>query len=295
MYLIPMKKQLSVPENIPPSPLNYNHLSHLLKDLSTYLQLLGPNYSYKNLCSKFGYKSPRSLGMIFSGQRQANVVFIEVLAEVLNYSKKETEILMLLLAQEKAHKSKKPIELISKQIQALRTAPVSYSKVPMEVFPLISQWPHSALLSWLTEVEDTSAFWSELAKKFNHVTADELQSCFYRLVRLGYFKPKYPDQKDINNTFILSKNPFFKIGNNTPSKSIQSFHKQILHLAQLAIEEQSPLRRELNALTLKFSSDQIKNAKQKILQFVEEFESEFHSEDGDEVMQLNIQLFSLFK
>jgi uncharacterized protein (TIGR02147 family) len=77
------------------------------------------------------------------------------------------------------------------------------------------------------------------------------------------------------------------------SSAIRHFHKGMIQRASESIEEQDVSERHLNALSLKFDSKRMTDAKQRITQFIKDFNEEFESAEADTLYQLNTQFFAL--
>jgi uncharacterized protein (TIGR02147 family) len=86
---------------------------------------------------------------------------------------------------------------------------------------------------------------------------------------------------------------------NTPSDfantALKTYHKNLMELATQAVEEQPTLEREFQGMTLNADPKKMPAMKEKIRKFISEFTSEFNvtQTDGEEVLQLNLQLFKV--
>lgn len=83
-------------------------------------------------------------------------------------------------------------------------------------------------------------------------------------------------------------------GSQTASMHIGTYHRAMLKRAALAIEAVPAARRDISSLTLRVRESSIPDLKSKLARFRRELlELEGHEADGDQVLQLNLQLFPL--
>jgi len=83
-------------------------------------------------------------------------------------------------------------------------------------------------------------------------------------------------------------------GAQTASMHIGNYHRAMLKRAEKAIEEVPAARRDISSLTLRVRESSIPQLKSRLARFRRELlELEEHEDDGDQVLQLNLQLFPL--
>ncbi len=159
-------------------------------------------------------------------------------------------------------------------------------KLEEDVFQLISNWQYFAILS-LSELKDSKADPRWIARKLN-IKVEEANKAIKRLERLQIIE-------------ILPDNSFKQIAppltthEDIPSEAIRNFHRSVLGLAQIRLEEVPVEEREFRSVTIAGNSKRIKKAKKLIKELKELITDCMETGKTDEVYQLNIQLFPLSK
>jgi uncharacterized protein (TIGR02147 family) len=159
-------------------------------------------------------------------------------------------------------------------------------KLEDDIFELIGKWYYFAILS-LSEVEGSRADSRWIASRLG-ITVTEANSAMTRLSRL-----KIIEIRD-DGSFYQSS-PAIVTSDEVPSSAIQEYHKSILKLAQLKIEQVPVDKREFRSVTIAGNSKKIKKAKKIIKELKDMVVDSLETGSRDEVYQLSIQLFPLKK
>ncbi len=234
---------------------------------------------------RLGYRSPRSFGMILSGQRLPSDEFLERFSEYLKLTKRENEYLRELVNLEKCKNKERPVEDILKNLQRLNPRKSTFQTFDLVQFNFISGWYHLVLKQLFTGMSLGENY--ELIKKGmrNKISVGQIKEAISNLITLGLIR-KEGEQ-------LVATNQDFNTTNDIPSEAIKSFHNGMLERARESLYEQPVEQREFQSLTLKIDDNNLEEAKQFIRDFKEDFNQRFSNNDGfTEIYQLNIQFFS---
>jgi uncharacterized protein (TIGR02147 family) len=166
-----------------------------------------------------------------------------------------------------------------------RAATGDYRPVQTDVFRVVSDWHHFAILE-LMQLESFDPEPSKIASQLG-VSTIEVSLAIERLARVGMIERRR-DGSLVDLTGGFSTNiaqPFF-------DPAHRRMQKQILEKAIRALETVPVARRDQSAITLAFDSSRVQEAKQWIKQFRRKFNAEFgQGEARDSVYHLSISLY----
>jgi uncharacterized protein (TIGR02147 family) len=234
-----------------------------------------------SLAKKLGYNSPSTLSMISSGERLPSRELLEALLDAWTISPTERERIRLKVEiEKKSRKGKNHAHLIS---EFNRLTP--YHKIDLKNYNLVQDWfvlIIKLLISTPGFVEDPQAISLKLRKK---VTPAQVKKTLALLTETGLVaRDPITGQLRVQQDRTITSNDI-------PSEAIRENHKGMIRRALESVEEQSITQRHLNSLALQFDMEKMAEAKKRILDFVTQFNDEFHSEKSDQIYQLNVQLF----
>ncbi|MCB0365297.1 MAG: TIGR02147 family protein [Bdellovibrionaceae bacterium] len=252
--------------------------------------LPGGSYSHQsNNLSKWaqrlGYRSASSLTMVLTGQRQPSSEMVQALAHDLKMTSAEKDFFETLVQLEKAQKSGRDPERLLEKLQSF-SAHKSARRLSLEEFKVVADWYFIAVKHLIAAPgfrEDPEWIQKRLRGK---VTCAQIN---YALKVLEECQIVTRNEK---GQLCLSSQPW-RGGNESPSVAIRRHHAGMLQRALESIEEQSMAERMLSGLTLRLDVNRMKEAQAVLKDFLESFNSQFHSEKSDNIYQLNIQLFGL--
>ncbi len=206
--------------------------------------------------------SPTHLSLILAKKRKVSAASAIKIANQLGVSPSETLFRL------------NPNESPQEKSEYART------QIPMEDFKLISRWYHFAILG-LAELKSNVADGSWIADKLgiSEVIATE---AFHTMVKAGYLRlerGQFRVQQTVETKSDVS------------SAEVRKYHKQVLHLASLKIEDVEMAQREFLSMTLAINPRNIQAAKEMIRKFKNQFANEQEGPNMKEVYQLNIQFF----
>jgi uncharacterized protein (TIGR02147 family) len=239
--------------------------------------------TYSQLAKLLGYDSPRTVAMAWTKKRPLSKNLLSRIRIMAKLTPKQYVYLELLAEKEKKNSH---IE-VSRQVQELATLAKTYRKksLPNRVFSLISDWQHAALHQLLQGQKSFSA--AALQKKLRgHLSVAAIEQAIENLLSLKILN------YDANLGQFTETSENLVVGQDIPSKAIVAYHQQLLTLAEAALNEQLVSDRDFTGHTLRFNPEKIKEARDFIFNFVQEFNAEFFDQSASEIYQLNVQLFS---
>ena len=159
--------------------------------------------------------------------------------------------------------------------------------LPADVFKIISDWHHPAILV-LLKVKDFKNDVKWIADRLGIKEAQAAEA-LNRLLETQLIK------KTLEGELVLSDNMDLGTTDGIASKAIRENHRQQNELAKKALTEQTLATQEFNNVTLCMSPKNIAKAKTLIREFTERFATELDEDGGEELFQINVQFFQLTK
>lgn len=233
-----------------------NEISTILKVELETRQELNTAYSLRSF-ARFLETSPATLSQVISGKRQLGRKSQEKMLEKLGY-------------RHNAPLNKKPKK--------------EEIRIQEDLFELIGHWYYFAILS-LANLKGAKANPRWIASQLN-ITVEESNQAISRLERLGIIQ--------INKDKSFQQiSPPLKTTDEVPSMAIRNYHKSVLKMAQLKIDEVPVEKREYRAITISGNSKKLKRAKAIINELKELVSETLETGPSDTVYQLSIQLFPI--
>jgi len=256
-----------------------NDLRHIIQKQLTEISLKNPKFSLRALAKKMKV-SPSHLSRFLNGKKQFSYPnTIRILRELELSTQQIERILFVLKEQENVKK-----DLIYKK--NVKKDDRKKSILDYQTFKIVADWYHFPILELIrTKGFKNDISWiSRRLSLDSHIVAEGLS----RLEALGFIKR-------FNDKIELSQGDIFYTSNDIQSAAIKQHHLQMITKATEALFEQEVDQREFQALNLNFNPDDLNEAKKEIREFTKRFTKKFSQKSGDEVFQLNIQMFSLTK
>jgi uncharacterized protein (TIGR02147 family) len=154
----------------------------------------------------------------------------------------------------------------------------------LEVFRLLADWYHFPLL----ELMRTKGFRSDphwIARRLG-LQVSVVEGALERLESLGFIRRKRGEMS-------LTEGGVLKTSDDIQSLAIRKHHEQMLRKATEALTKQDTSQREFQALNLNFDVKSVPEAKKFIRKFMNDFNHKFARSHGEQIYQINLQLFSL--
>lgn len=157
-----------------------------------------------------------------------------------------------------------------------------YLPLDLEVFSLIADWYHFALLS-LVETRGFEPSLRRMAKRLN-LSLAEARTGWARLKRIGLVKKR-------SGTWVSTGPMATPTG--VPSEAGRRFHQQGLEQALRALDEVPLCWREFGAMTMAIDVSRLPEARKAMAEFRKKMAALLEQGDRTEVFRLQLQLFPL--
>lgn len=223
---------------------------------------INPNFSMRSFAKWLGV-SPAQLSQMITGKRPITLKSMKKISDRLGLSPNERNSLAgsLLDSQE---------DQTEKQFLRLRE----------DQFHLISDWYHMAILS-LAKTKKTQSDPRWIARRLG-ISIEQASQALLRLERLGIIQTK-PKLKQISEPIEMVSE--------IPSEAIRKYHIQNLNLAIEKIEMVEVKKRQFQSISVPINPDKIANFKKLIDNFLSSAHELSRKCEGQEVYNLNVQLF----
>ena len=239
-----------------------------------------PSYSLRSF-SKSLDLDPGFLSHILNHKRKLSVSRAIDVASSLKISSSEKKLFVNLVRLDSARSEVKRAIVIKDILK--QTSLSQIKKIDLQAFAVISNWYHHAVLE-LT-FKENFIFNSKNIAKVLSINEIEAKLAIERLLDLGLMTLK---NHKYQKTDIHLNPP-----SDTVNISLKNRHRQILNLAQKALDDQSVHLREFQSITMCIDESLIPEAKQRIQEFAWELCNTLESKKRKKVYELSIQLFSL--
>jgi uncharacterized protein (TIGR02147 family) len=259
----------------------------LLKDLYKDRKNKNPNFSYRYLGRKAGFKSAGYFTNVLKGKCNISTTVAFKLAEVFKLKKQEMEYLELLVLYETAPTQEEKRHYFEKIISQKKSKLKKLDKGQYEFF---SHWYYLAIREILNFHVFKGDNYKSLARMCNPpITTKEAKQAVETLESLGMIRKNpygYYEQVDS----ILTT------GEEWHSMAITNFQHETMDLAKHALDRINRKHRDISTLTLSISDEELKVIKQKLSKVQREIlEVAKNARNSDLVYQLNFQVFPLSK
>ena len=224
-----------------------------------------PSFSARAFAKKLDIGTS-SLTQIINGKRPLTDKMCKKISERLGYSPDEVSALMRI-----APESNKP---------------ASFPNMTVDMFKVIADWYHYAILE-LTYLEHFKGDHKWIAKSLG-ITTHEVRAAVERLLRLDFLE--ITEDNIWIDTLGDANNP----GNEFTAPAMRKLQKQVLEKAIDALENVPYEERIQSSITLPVSRARAAEAKQKVLDFMNELDT-FLREDPekDEVYNMSFSLYPI--
>ncbi len=238
-------------------------------------------FSYNAWAQHLGLKNNTSLLKIINGSRDAGFNITEQLAHYFKFSDNERHYFEDLVRLEKSKKNPRMYGEILSRIR--RHSPhKNFMLLDEQMFSAISHWWYYAIrqLATLPNFKVTS---QDVLKRLRfHVPPTKIAQALETLRKLNLLPDGTQKKKPLNTS------------DDVASTALRMFHSEVLELGREALEQISPLEREISGITLVVKKSDVPAAKLFIRDFQDEFNERFEKPTSDaEVYQLEVAFFPL--
>ncbi len=244
-------------------------------------------WSYGLWARELGLKSTSSITKIIQGDREPGAQIEAELAKYFQFDEKQMNYFRDLVQLQKMSRNPRLSALLMEKIDKDFSDP-SLRTLDSKIFATISNWYYLSLreLCRLKSFQEDPKWISE--KFLYKVTPTDIKQALNVLIDLGLLTRKTNGQLTLSEGRINTSNDI-------SNEAIKRYHEQMLDLAKTAIRDISVEQREMSSVTLLMSSQKMSLAKEMIREFKQKFERLMEEDSGDQIYQMQIQLFPITK
>jgi uncharacterized protein (TIGR02147 family) len=265
----------------------FDRLTPLLKDISSRPLTEGRRpLSLQNWATRLGYRSPRSVGMVFRGQRLPSVMMIQRLSKILKLNFEQKEYLFTLLAFEKLKGDGGDAEDLQKVIRDHNPVIKEAELLDPSRYEILTDWCHIVIKQMIRDGmgrADVETFRRRLKGK---VSDERILRALANLQNHGLIR------FDQTERVYRVKKSSFATAPDIPSEAVRKYHREMLVRAAEAIDEEPVDQREFATATFTFDRKNMNEVKNLIRQFRDRLEKLYATNKTDDVFQLNLQFFA---
>jgi uncharacterized protein (TIGR02147 family) len=288
-------KAISANGDVPVAPNlgTYTDFRAYLRDVYDYRRALESTalrpYSYSHFSAAADIKSPNYLKLIIEGRRNLSEDMMNRFAKALRLQKAEIEEFRALVRYCQATD---PMERNSflRELSELRARrDLSAGLIDASSWEKVPSWIGWVLYS-LSDQKDVIFEPSELHKLFRaKASVEEIRQSLEKLILAGRLK------RDPETGAITKAADSQEAGQDVPVSLIRKLQAELIYLGIESLFRDSPKDREFGALTLAMTPDEFEHVKFELRQLRKRLNKDIGvkrlSSKGDQVYQLNIQLF----
>jgi uncharacterized protein (TIGR02147 family) len=273
-------------KNKRPSICEYYDYRRFLADLFAYHKSISSVFSHRYIVDKAGLKSPNVLKNVMVGKRHLSLATAERFAAAFRLTAEERKFFFLLVRFGIAEALTEKEECLREIARIKETSKVS--RLGTEYYDVLEKWWHLAIreIVALPDARNSSK-WIARAIQPN-ITPREAALSIRLLRHLGLIEKHGDGWRPVNAT----------IRSDAAVTSVKAahFHRQMIQLGAEAITRFPAAKREISGTTLRIAKSEVPKLKELMRNFrLELLAMAEHSENADEVYQLNFQFFPLVK
>jgi len=226
-------------------------------------------YSLRTFSSKVGIP-PGRLSELVAGKRRMTIRQAEKIADRLNYSPSiKKQLLSVVKAQAGVRKS-----------ASTGAGQVSYEAISADIFQVIADWQHIAILS-LLDTKDAKSDVRWIAGRLG-ISKPLVEGSIERLLRVGLLK--------IEDGLLTKTEKDLETSQDVVSPALRISHRQSLQQASDALDAIPVELRDITSISMAIDPSKIPHAKKLIKNFRRRLCQLLESGNQTEVFNLNIQL-----
>lgn len=268
---------------------NYSSFRSYLHDYILERKKTTKSFSLSQMAKKMGLANTASLSRIVKGDREPGQDISDKLIRYFEFSDEQSSYFRYLILLEKAKKDPQLKVMLMEKLRDLH---------PQKKFHLLDEKTFRVIANWyyisLREVVRLRNFYDDPQHVVDHlyfkITPSDVKEAYHTLTILGLIE-KSPSGKLVQTQNAVDTE------NDVASEAIKRYHEQSIDNSKIALREMDISTREFQAASfavklkdLPLLKEEIRDFKYKIMQKYEASHGE-----GDEVYQMNIQLFPVTK
>lgn len=246
-----------------------------------------PAFSMTAWSQQLGFENSSPLSLAFKGKRTLPKKYLPQIIRSLDLDSRQAQYLEALLDLSRAKTAEQRLLYLDR----LRELAPGDSLNPeiVEEFKFLSEPLHGAILE-MTDLRDFRPESEWIQKRLAaEISQAEINEAIERLIHLKLLN-KDPQSGELKKTHRhLTTEP------DVADLGTKNYHKSVSELAITAIFKQEVDQREFNSYSFNMKKEKLPKAKAALRKFINEFLSEYEAApgDGDEIYQLNLQLFQI--
>lgn len=242
-------------------------------------------YSYRLFSQRAGLKSPNFLKLVIDGDRNLSKQSVYKFAKALALARKETDYFENLIFFNQSSTIEEKKLFLARLMKYRKRGDVK--RIDEAEYEYYSNWYNLALRELVCAADFRDDFKRLGAALIPSISATEASRSVELLLRLKFIE-RNPD-----GTYHKTS-PSLTTGKQIRSLAIANYHREMLRLADDALERFRPEDRDISSLTLSMSLktiplivERLQQMRNELLEIAEE------DEKVDQVVQVNLQLFPL--
>lgn len=244
-------------------------------------------FSYRSMAVNLGFTSPNFLKLVIDGDRNISKESLEKITSGVGLNKFEAEYFSYLVFFNQA-KNNIDKNYYFGLLTALRSNS-NITKIAPEQFEYFNEWYYPTIRELVAGKSSPLDFntLSELLDK--KVTAFQIKKSVELLLKLDMLRINH------DNTYEHTS-PVLNTSNELNTFAIRKYHKEVLNIAQLKIDEVPSDQRENSHATIKISEKGFLKIKKRIQDFREEIlQIAADDRDVNRIYHVNLQLYPITK
>jgi len=267
----------------------YKNYREYLKDFYTSKKSNNKQYSYAVFSRRAGLNSPNYLKRVMDGTRNITHKNLRNFISGLGLQKKEANYFEnLVMFNQSEGKSTK--DYYFGELKKTSEKTESAFQLDAAFYDYLSHWYFVAIREMvnLKDFEEDASWISKQLK--GKVTKSQAKKALELLIKLGFLSRG-------ENGKLIQTFPKIKYLNEVKNLAVQKFHKQMMALAKESIDQEQTQSRDITGVTLCVRENDFQEMKEEIQAFRDQLNSKFSvtQGEGEKVVQVNFQLFSLTK
>ncbi|MFP4421629.1 MAG: TIGR02147 family protein [Desulfococcaceae bacterium] len=268
-----------------PNIFDYLDYRAFLKDVFAFRKRQAAKFSYRFLSRRAGFKSPNFLKLVAEGQRNLGLESIAKVAKGLDLKRTEEEYFECLVRMNQARSHDEKNRFYRKMMSVKGVGTVR--KLENAAFEYFSRW-YIPVVRELLLFGDRKSTPEDVAPLLSpSITPAEARHAVSILLSLELIQKSPEDRWEPVETNLTT-------GPEIQSLVIANYHREMIRLASESMERFPSEERDITALVLSVRPDRMGEIKQKTAEFRKALlEIATETEDPDQVVQVNIQVFPL--
>jgi uncharacterized protein (TIGR02147 family) len=266
-----------------PSIFEYSDYRAFLKEMFQYRKETMPGYSHRCFARMAGFAAPNFLKLVIDGKRNLTSASIARVAKGFKLKKPEREFFENLVYMNQAKDLAEKDHYYRKMIALSPRGGIK--KIDQAQYDYFSRW-YLPVIRELVVFGDRSRTAEQIAVRLDPpLRVKDVEKALDRLMQLGLIRKDAQGRWEQTDAMLST-------GREVKSVLIANFHREMIRLADTAIERFPAAKRDITALTLSIDKDRLPELKEKIAAFRQEILKNFAADPNpDQVIQINIQVF----